>query len=128
VHQPQRRPVGGGAAVGVGETIGQLASDEQRDVHREPALALSEQGQGATEIAPLHVLERQEVLVADPADLEHLGDVDVGQLDGDLRFIDEARDELRILGQVGQHLLDDRQLLEPGQAVLGQENLAHAAT
>jgi hypothetical protein len=67
------------------------------------------------QIAALEVLEkREEVLVADPADLEHLGDVDVLQLDRDLRLVDEPRDELLVLGQARQHLLDHAQLLEAG--------------
>src|SRR5439155_21557416 len=41
--------------------------------------------------------------------------------------IDEPRDELLVGHQVRQDLLDHRELLEPGQPVLGEEDLAHAA-
>ena len=90
-------------------------------------LALVEQRERAAQVAALDVLEREEVLVADAADLEHLRDVDVLQLDRDLRLVDEPRDELRVGGEVRQHLLDDGELLEPGEAVLREEDLAHAA-
>ena len=90
-------------------------------------LALAEQRERAAQIAALDVLEREEVLVADATDLEDLRDVDVLELDRDLRLVDEARDELRVGGEVRQHLLDHRELLEPGEAVLREEDLAHAA-
>src|SRR5690606_22330518 len=61
------------------------------------------------------------------ADLEHLRDVDVLQLDRDLRLVDEPRDELLVGGEVRQHLLDHRELLEPGKPVLGEKDLAHTA-
>jgi hypothetical protein len=79
------------------------------------------------QVATLDVLEREEVLVADPPDLEDLRDVDVLELDRDLGLVHEPRDELLVLREVGQDLLDHRELLEPGQAVLGEEDLAHAA-
>ena len=56
----------------------------------------------AAQVAALDVLEREEVLVADAADLEDLRDVDVLELDRDLRLVDEARDELRVGGEVRQ--------------------------
>jgi hypothetical protein len=112
--------------VGVGQAVGHLAGDEQRELGREPSALAGEHRQRPSEIAAVDVLEGEEVLVADPADLEHLGDVDVLQLDRDLGLVDEARDELRVLGQARQHLLDHAQLLEAGQAVLGEEDLAHA--
>ena len=49
------------------------------------------------------------------------------QVDGDLGFIDEAGDEMAVGRQLGQHFLDDTQLLETGETVLGQEYLAHTA-
>jgi hypothetical protein len=127
VDQPQRLALGVGAAVGIGQAVGHLAGDEQRDRRRDAAALARGHGQEPPQIAALEVLEGEEVLVADPADLEHLGDVDVLQLDRDLRLVDEPRDELRVLGQARQHLLDHAQLLEAGQAVLGEEDLAHAA-
>ena len=57
-------------------------------------LLLAEQRERAAQVAALDVLEREEVLVADAADLEDLRDVDVLQLDRDLRLVDEPRDEL----------------------------------
>ena len=54
----------------------------------------------ATQIASLDVLDREEVLAVDLADLEDRGDVGVLQLDGDLRLVDEALDELLVGDEV----------------------------
>src|SRR5436190_23399731 len=88
---------------------------------------MAEQRERAPEVAALDVLEREEVLVPDAADLEHLRDVDVLELDRDLRLVDEPRDERRVRGEVREDLLDHRELLEAREAVLRQKDLAHAA-
>jgi len=111
--------------VGVGEPVRELAADEQREVDRQPLLALAEQRERAPEVPALDVLEREKVLVADAPDLEHLSDVDVLELDRDLGFVDEPRDERRVRGQVREHLLDHRELLEPRQAVLREKDFPH---
>jgi hypothetical protein len=54
------------------------------------------------QVLALHVLERDEVAVADFTELEDLGDVRVGQLNRDLRLVDEHRDELVVLGDDGR--------------------------
>jgi hypothetical protein len=127
VDQVERGAVVGGAAVRVGEAVGHLARDEQGELGREAQLLAPHHVQGAAQITTLDVLDGEEVLVADAPDLEDLRDVDVLELDGDLGLVDEARDELLVLGEVGQHLLDHAQLLEAGQAVLGEEDLTHPA-
>jgi hypothetical protein len=105
--------------VRVGEAVGDLAGDEQRDVGGDALTALLQDAQRPPEVAALDVLDGEEVLVADAPDLEDLGDVDVLQLDRDLRLVDEARDELLVLREMRKDLLDDAELLEAGQAVLG---------
>jgi len=52
------------------------------------------------EVAPVHVLQGDEVAVVDFAEIEDLRDVGVVQLDGDLRLVDEHRDELFVLSDV----------------------------
>ena len=127
VNQVERRAVLAGATVRICQAVRDLAADEQCEVDRQARLAMGEERQRAAKVTALDVLEREEVLLADAPDLEHLGDVDVLQLDRDLRFVDESRDELRIGGEVREHLLDHRELLEPGEAVLGEKDFAHAA-
>ena len=90
-------------------------------------MAVREQRQRPAQIAAVDILECEEVLVADPSDLEDLCDVDVLQLDRDLRLVDEPRDELLVGHEVRQDLLDHRELLEPCESVLGEENLSHSA-
>ena len=48
------------------------------------------------------------------------------ELDGDLRLVDEALDELLVGAELGQDLLDDDRLLEAlDLAQLAEEDLAH---
>src|SRR5678815_6113100 len=123
----QRRAIGGRAPVRIGQPVGQLARDEQREIDGQSLAAMGEQRERAAQVAAIDVLEREEVLVTDAADLEDLRDVYVLELDRDLGLVDESRDELLVGRQVLQHLLDHRELLEPGEPVLGKEDLPHAA-
>ena len=102
VDEVDQRAVVAGTAMRVGEAVGELATDEQREIDRQALLAVTEEPESAAQVTTLDVLEREEVLVADPADLEDLRDVDVLQLDRDLCLVDEARDELLVGGEVRQ--------------------------
>jgi hypothetical protein len=74
------------------------------------------------------VLHRDEVAALVLAQLEYLHDVAVVHPRGEARFSQEELDEFLVLGEVGQDLLDDEDLLEPGRALLlGEKDLAHAA-
>jgi hypothetical protein len=76
--------------VGVGEPVRELARDEQREIDRQALVSVSEHRERAAQIASVDVLEGEEVLVANPADLEDLGDIDVRQLDRDLGLVHVA--------------------------------------
>jgi hypothetical protein len=74
------------------------------------------------------VLQRDEEAVLDLTEVEDLGDVRVLQLHGDLRLVDEHRDELLVLGDVRQDAFDGEQPLEALDAEgLGLEYLGHAS-
>ena len=80
------------------------------------------------QVAAVHVLEGDEEAVLDLTEVEDLGDVRVLQLHGDLRLVDEHRDELFVLGDVRQDALDGQQTLEPLDAeCLGLEDLGHTS-
>ena len=82
----------------------------------------------AREVEAVDELHRDEQRLADPAEVEHLDDVGVGQPDRDLGLGDEPRGELGVARQLGQDPLDRERLLEAVGAVgLGQEHLRHAA-
>ena len=66
-----------------------------------------------TQVTAVHVLERDEEAVVDLPEVEDLGDVRVLQLHGDLRLVDEHRDELLVLCDVRENALDRQQTLEP---------------
>jgi hypothetical protein len=75
-----------------------------------------------------HVLERDEVAVADLTELEDLRDVRVRELHRDLRLVDEHRDELLVLGDRREDALDGDHALEALHAEgLRLEDLGHAA-
>ena len=62
------------------------------------------------------------------AELEHLHDLRVRELRGQLRLVDEHRDEVRVRRQVRQDPLDDQDLLEAvRRGDLRAKHLGHAA-
>ncbi len=74
------------------------------------------------------VFHRDEVAVPDFPEIENLRDVGVRELDGDLRLIDEHRDELVVLSDVRKDALDGDNLFEPLLTEgLGAPNLGHSA-
>ncbi len=70
-------------------------------------LALAAQAvEDRAQVLAVDVLERDEITVVDLTEVEDLGDVRVLELHGDLRLVDEHRDELFVLGDVRQDALD----------------------
>ena len=79
-------------------------------------------------VEAVDVLERREVLAAHLAEVEDLDDLRVRQLRGQLRLVDEHRDEVRVRRQVRKDPLDDQDLLEAvRRGDLRAEHLGHAA-
>ncbi len=112
VDQVERLPGVVGLAVGVGQPVGDLANDQQAEIGGYSDLPLLAAVVQAAEIAALHVLQRQEVLVVHHADLIDRHDVAVRELDRDLRLLDEALQEVLVLRQIGQDFLDHDGLFE----------------
>ena len=114
--------------VGVVERLQHLADDEHRERARHVHALLRGDAQQPQRVEPVDVLERGEELAAHLAEVEHLDDLRVGQLRGQLGLVDEHRDEVRVRGQVGQDALDDQDLLEAvRRGDLGAKHLRHAA-
>ena len=81
----------------------------------------------APQVAPVDILEGDEVRVVHLTEIEDLGDVRVLQLHRDLRLVDEHRDELFVLGDVGEDALERNDSLEALHAHdLCLEHLGHA--
>src|SRR5205814_6739416 len=113
--------------VRVVETLAHLHRDEARlrDRHRLALLTATFEDQ--TEITPMDVLQRDEVRAVDDAEIEDLRDVRVVQLNRDLRLVDEHRDELLVLSDVGKDALHCEEALEAFHAVgLRAEDLRHS--
>ena len=105
-----------------------LDRDVERRRQRQQALLVLELAEELGEVEPVDELHRDEQRLADPAEVEHLDDVRVGQPDGDLCLGDEPGLELGVPGELGQDPLDREGLLEAVGAVgLGQEHLGHPA-
>ena len=64
------------------------------------------------QVAPMDVLEGDEEAVVDLTEVEDLRDVRVLQLHGDLRLVDEHRDELFVLGDVREDAFHREEALE----------------
>ena len=72
------------------------------------ALALPEDAQ----VTPVDVVEHEEALAIDAAEIVNGGDVRVRELHRDLRLVDEHRDELFVLGEMREDALDGEDALE----------------
>src|SRR5262249_48348011 len=102
--------------------------DVDGDGRRQTNAQLGARAQERETVEPLHVFERDVVLLIDLAELEHLDDLWVDQVDGQLRLVDEHVDELLVGGEVREDALDDDDLLEASRARhLRLEDLGHAA-
>ena len=99
--------------VGVVERLQHLADDEGRQLGGMPRPLLRGDSQEPERIEAIDVLERDVVLAVHLAELENLHDLRVGELGGQLRLVDEHRDEARVGREVRQDPLDDDDLLKP---------------
>ena len=128
VHDLERAAERVPFAVRVVETLEDLGDGEARHRHRHLLLDLAEPVLDLEQILAPDVLHRDEVRAVDPAKLEDLADVRVGELPGDLRLVDEHLDEVAVLAHRGENSLDRDDLLEALHAVgLGLEDLCHPA-
>jgi len=83
----------------------------------------------AAQIAPVDVFEGDEVRLVHLAEIEDLGDVRVLQLHRDLRLVDEHRDELFVLGDVGRMRLSATIRSKPSTPMtFALKHLGHAPT
>ncbi len=103
-----------GLAVRVVEALGHLLHDVRREPVGDAALLSRAILEQAEDVEPLDVLHRQEVRVADRAEVEDLDDVRVIEPERDLGLVDEHGDELARARVRGMDLLDDQGL---GQAL-----------
>jgi len=112
--------------VRVGEPAAKLLDDVDRDVDGERRQLLRAAVPDRVQVAPVHVIHRQEDPIAVQAGVEHGHQVAVRQPQRHHRLVAEPA---RVLGRddLGRHLLDDAQLLEAGRAGQRQIELPHPA-
>jgi hypothetical protein len=117
-----------GLLVRVVEALAELLDDVGGEPVRDAAPLLGAVLQEAQQIHPLDVLHRQEVGVADRAEVEDLDDVGVVEAERDLGLVDEHRDELPALGVGRVDLLDHQRLGQAlGDGGAREEHLGHAS-
>jgi hypothetical protein len=116
-----------GLAVRVVEALRDLLDDVRGEPVVEAAALAGGVLQQAQEVHPVDELHREEVGVADRAEVEDLDDVRVVEAERDLRLVDEHRHELARLRERRVDLLDHQRL---GEALRHggprQEHLRHA--
>jgi hypothetical protein len=127
MHQVQVTPLRIPLVVGVIKPLAQL-HDEVADLwHGHDLPLLAKVVEDAAQIPAVDVFKGDEVAVIDFAEVEDLGDVRVLKLHGDLRLVDEHRDELFVLRDAGQNALERDDALEALDADgLRLEYLGHA--
>jgi hypothetical protein len=117
-----------GLGVRVVERLGELQQDADGDVDRRRARDLPRVAEDATDVAPVDVLHRDEVLGADATELVDLDDVVVVEQRGQLGLADERLDEARVLREVRQQALERDDPLEAFDAALeGAVHRGHPA-
>ena len=110
------------------EARGDLAEDVRGDGDRTAQLALVRLHDCGAQVAALDQLHREEQLAVGFAEVEHLDDVSVGELDSDARFVDEAADEPALARRGRQDALERLHLLEARDADgLDLVDLGHTA-
>jgi hypothetical protein len=110
------------------QALADLARDPRRHHRRHVPPHAAEAVHDLEEILPPDVLHRDVVGVADLPELVDRDDVRVGQMPGDLRLVDEHRDEVFVLRHRGEDPLDRDDLLEALDAErLGGVDLRHPA-
>ncbi len=127
VHEVEVAALGVALVVRVIQALAKLHDEVADLLHGHGLPALAKVIEDAAQVAPVDVFERDEKAVVDFAEVENLGDVRVLQLHGDLRLVDEHRDELFVLRDARQNALERNNPLEPLNADgLGLEDLGHA--
>ena len=79
------------------------------------------------QVATVHVLHGDEVVVVDTAEIEHLDDVGVGQPDREPRLLGQAPHDPRVVAVAREEPLDRQVLGQLAAADTGQEDLGHTA-
>ena len=127
MHKVERPPLGITLVVRVVQTFADLHDHVAGLRHGHQEALLVQVIEDAAQVATLDVFQGYEIRVVHFAKVKDLGDVRVLQLHRDLRFINEHRDELFILSDVGEDAFERHDALEALHAHdLGFENLGHA--
>ncbi len=110
------------------ERRGETRTDQQRQAERQRAALGARAVQDRAQVLAVDELHRDEVVVADLAEVVDVDDVVVIELGGELGLVDEHRDEVGAVGEVRQDLLDGDRLLEALDALHARlPDLRHAA-
>ncbi len=105
-----------GLAMRVVEPRRDLADDVCGDRDRAQRIAGHRLRHRDAQVAPFDQLHREEQLAVGFAEVEHLNDVAVGELDRDPSLVDEAADEPTLARRIRQDPFQRLDLLEPGDA------------
>src|SRR5207245_213632 len=109
------------------ERLADLRGDQADLRQRHRLLPLAEALHELPQVAPGDVLHGDVEALLVLAELQHLDDVRVRELDRDARLVHEHADELGVLAHGGKDLLDRQQPLESLHAEgLGDEHFRHA--
>ena len=128
VDHAQRLAVVAGQVVCVRERAAHLAADVGHQLGPRGADPGPERTHGLGEVAAFDVLHRDEVLLVDRAQLEHLHDVRVVEAGRQLGLLDEHARELRVVGKMRQDALDHEHPFEPRRTLYPSlEDVGHPA-
>ncbi len=128
VDEVQLAPLGVALVVRVVQPLADLHDDVAGHRDRQRLRLVAHAIEDRAQVAPVHVLERDEEAFVDLTEVEDLGDVRVLQLHGDLRLVDEHRDELFVLSDVREDAFDRQEALEALHAKrLGLEDFGHTS-
>ena len=112
----------------VRERVGGVADDVKDRVEGHAVALCVRRTQQPVDVRPLDELHREEQLATVLAEVEHLHDVGVVQLRGELRLVDEHGDEVRVAGKLREDALESEALAEPVRPLAGgDEDLRHTA-
>ncbi len=124
MHDAERPPAAVGLLVRVMERGTEAVGDREHERQRDRLALRDRTAQDRAQVLAVHVLHREERLVAVEPDVEHARDVRVVQRRSEVRLVAEHPHELRILGELGQDPLDHDDL--GGLPRTREEQLRHA--